>query len=88
MKPVQVVLDEGLITRIDRRARREGVSRSAFIRSSLEKILRAEQLAELSAKERTAYGRRPATQEEKSATGALAAAQDRVLAQLDEEDRW
>lgn len=88
MKPVQVVLDEEMIRRIDRRARKVGVSRSAFIRDALEQILRGERLDELSAQERAAYQARPLTNDEQSAARALRGAQDRVLARLDDEGRW
>lgn len=79
MKPVQIVLDQDLLARIDRQARKTGVSRSAFIRASLEKVLRAERMQGLAEQERRAYARQPPGKGEKAGLKALASSGRKVL---------
>lgn len=88
MKTIQIVVDKALLREVDQLARKLGVSRSAWIRQSIEFRLGQERLKELVERERAGYSRHPVTKAEKEAFRALAAAQDRVLAQLGKEDPW
>ena len=88
MKPVQVVLDEALLARLDRAARKRKVSRSAFIRETLETALGSVALERLVAAERASYERQPQTADEKAAHRALRAASSRAMQKLVEQDEW
>ena len=67
-------------------ARRKGLSRSAFIRRSLELALGDQRIEELAEAERKAYAKRPPTADERSAQLALYEAQDRAMALLASEE--
>jgi Arc/MetJ-type ribon-helix-helix transcriptional regulator len=59
VKTIQVVLDEALLQRADRAARRQRVNRSALIRAALAEYLERGRLAELEAGQRRGYQRHP-----------------------------
>jgi len=88
MKPVQIMLNEDLLGRLDRVARKRHLSRSAFIRRSLEAALEAEQTRELIEAERRGYAAHPVAVEEERGYRSLAKAQEAVLARLSKEDPW
>jgi metal-responsive CopG/Arc/MetJ family transcriptional regulator len=88
MKPVQIVLDAELLVRIDRAARKRRLSRSGYVRESLEAVLRAQRIRELVEAERLAYARKPPTADERAAARSLSKGQDRLLARLAREDSW
>ena len=64
------------------------MSRSAFIRQSLESQIGGERLRELIVRERAGYAQKPLTKDERAAFRALSAAQDRAVSQLTRGDRW
>jgi metal-responsive CopG/Arc/MetJ family transcriptional regulator len=59
MKTVQMTLDEGLVTAVDRVVRRLGTSRSAFTREALREALRRVRVRSLEQKQRDGYTRKP-----------------------------
>ncbi|MBI3182823.1 MAG: ribbon-helix-helix protein, CopG family [Myxococcales bacterium] len=88
MKPVQIVMDEQLLARLDRAARRRKLSRSAFIRQSVEAALSSDQLQALVEAERQAYRKQPLSAAERAAFRELSKAQERVLQGLSRGERW
>jgi metal-responsive CopG/Arc/MetJ family transcriptional regulator len=88
MKPVQIVLDADLLSRLDRAARKHKLSRSRYVRDSLEAVLRAEHIRDLAEAERQAYARKPLTAAERATDRVLSRAQDKVLQRLAREDPW
>ena len=88
MKAIQVVVDEPLLERVDRLARKQKVSRSALVRRLLASGLREEHIAVLAEAERRAYQRRPPTASERAALRELSRAQERVLERLGQEEPW
>lgn len=88
MKAIQIMVDEKLLTRVDRAARRRHVSRSAFIRRSVEAALSSEHLRALVEADRKAYEARPQTAEERASYRALSSSQARVLGELSGEESW
>jgi len=88
MKAIQIVVDEPLLARVDRLARRQRLSRSALIRRLIASGLEEHQVAVLAEAERRAYEARPPSKEERAAHRALARAQERVLARLGREEPW
>jgi metal-responsive CopG/Arc/MetJ family transcriptional regulator len=88
MKAVQIVLDDRLLATLDRAARRRKLSRSAFVRRSLEAALARERMESLLESERAAYARKPLSPDERATIEDLQTAQDRVLASLDGGDGW
>lgn len=88
MKVVQIVVDEPLLDRVDRLARKRGLSRSAVVRRLLASGLREDPIAVLAEAERRSYRRRPPSKEERAAFEALSRAQERVLERLAREERW
>ena len=88
MKAIQIVVDENLLRRVDRAARRQRVSRSAIVRRLLEVGLERESLAALAEAERRAYAEKPLSAAERDALGDLQRAQERVLDELAREDAW
>lgn len=88
MKAIQVVIDEGLLARVDRSARKLKTSRSAVMRHLLELGLEQEGLAALARKEARAYAKAPESKEDRDAFDALGKAQKRVLDDLGRTDRW
>jgi len=88
MKAIQIMVDEKLLSRLDRAARRGHLSRSAFIRNSVEVALSAGQLQALVEAERKAYQDKPQTADERAAYRALSASQARVLRELTDEETW
>jgi len=59
MKTVQMTLDPGLVTHVDRAAARLGLSRSAFTRRALREALERLRLEALEARHREGYTRKP-----------------------------
>jgi metal-responsive CopG/Arc/MetJ family transcriptional regulator len=88
MKPIQVVVDEDLLARVDRSAKRLKISRSAAIRRFVEVGLEQEAMAGLAQKEAEAYARTPETREERAAFRSLERSQQRVMKELSRGDRW
>ncbi len=64
MATIQVVLDEGLLRDADQAAERQGVNRSALIRSALRDFLRSDRLSALERQDRDGYERVPERVEE------------------------
>jgi metal-responsive CopG/Arc/MetJ family transcriptional regulator len=60
MRTVQMTLDEDLVEKVDRAAKKLGTSRSAFARRALQDALRRLQLRQLEEKHRRGYEARPA----------------------------
>ncbi len=65
MATIQVVLDEGLLRDADQAAERQGVNRSALIRSALRDFLRSDRLSALERQDRDGYERVPERVEER-----------------------
>ena len=80
MKPIQLVIDEELLTQVDRRARERRVSRSAFIRDTLVEAFRRLRYQELAEQERLAYARKPVTVSERRAVRHMQREGDRAIA--------
>lgn len=59
MKTVQMTLGDELVERVDRVARRLGVTRSAFTREALEAALDRVRVQQLERKHREGYRRKP-----------------------------
>ena len=59
MKTVQMTLDPGLVTHVDRAAARLGLSRSAFTRRALRAELERLRLEALEQRHREGYRRKP-----------------------------
>lgn len=59
MKTVQMTLDEELVRRVDRAARKLGTTRSGFTRVALGEALKLLAVAELERKHRKGYTARP-----------------------------
>ncbi|MBI4477241.1 MAG: CopG family transcriptional regulator [Acidobacteria bacterium] len=59
MKTVQMTLDPDLVTRVDKAARRLGVTRSAFTRRALAEALDRLQQRALEQRHRAGYRRKP-----------------------------
>ncbi len=64
MKTVQMTLEPALVARVDRVAKRLGLSRSAFTRRALAETLDRLRERELEARQREGYRRRPVRQGE------------------------
>jgi metal-responsive CopG/Arc/MetJ family transcriptional regulator len=79
MKAIQIVVDEPLLHRVDRLARKQRLSRSALIRRLISSGLREEQIVALAETERRAYEAHPPSREERAAFRALSRAQRRVM---------
>jgi metal-responsive CopG/Arc/MetJ family transcriptional regulator len=77
-----------LLSRLDRAARKHKLSRSRYVRDSLEAVLRAEHIRDLAEAERQAYARKPLTAAERATDSVLSRAQDKVLRRLAREDPW
>jgi metal-responsive CopG/Arc/MetJ family transcriptional regulator len=88
MKAIQIVVDEDLLARVDRSAKRLKSSRSAAFRRLLALGLEQEALSGLARAEAHAYARTPASKEETAALRALSRSQRRVLQDLAREERW
>lgn len=88
MKAIQIVVDEQLLARVDRSARRLKTSRSAEIRRLVEMGLEQDALAALARKEAAAYARTPPSKDDRAAFESLARSQKRVLDDLARTDRW
>jgi hypothetical protein len=88
MKAIQVVVDEDLLKRVDRSARRLRSSRSAAFRRLVALGLEQEALAALALAEARAYARKPDSKEDLSAFRALARSQRRAMQDVAREDRW
>ncbi len=59
MRTVQMTLDEELVAKVDRAARKLGTTRSGFARQALKDALRRLDLRRLEAKHRRGYAARP-----------------------------
>ncbi|MCI0413720.1 ribbon-helix-helix domain-containing protein [bacterium] len=59
MKTVQMTLDEDLIAKVDKAAKKQGTSRSAFTRKALLAALQRIQTEELERRHREGYRRKP-----------------------------
>lgn len=88
MKAIQIVVDEGLLARVDRSARQLKTSRSAVVRHLLEVGLEQEGLTALARKEARAYAKTSESKEDRDAIDALGKAQKRVLDDLGRTERW
>jgi len=88
MKAIQIVVDEDLLRRVDRSARRLKSSRSAAVRRLLEAGLESEALAALARAEAEAYARVPESKEERAAFRSLERSQQRVIDELARKERW
>lgn len=64
MKTVQMTLDEDLIERVDRAARRLKTSRSAFTREALQEALKHIQTMQREAQHRRGYAAHPVENDE------------------------
>ena len=64
MRTVQMTLDEELVVRVDRVARKLGTTRSAFTRDALKAALAALREAELERKHQVGYERQPVKRRE------------------------
>jgi metal-responsive CopG/Arc/MetJ family transcriptional regulator len=60
MKTVQMTLDEELVARVDRAARKLGTTRSAFTREALRSALERLAIRELERRHRQGYAAKPA----------------------------
>ncbi len=88
MKPIQIVIDRGLLARIDREAHRQRVSRSAFVRDAVSRVLEAADLqAKIEAFERE-YQRRPLTTEERRLSKALSRHAARMTDEPGQKETW
>lgn len=88
MKAIQIVVDEDLLRRVDRSAKRRRSSRSATIRRLVELGLQQEGIAALARAEAEAYARRKPSAEDLAGFRALSRSQQRVLDDLAARDRW
>jgi metal-responsive CopG/Arc/MetJ family transcriptional regulator len=88
MKAIQIVIDEDLLKRVDRSARRLKSSRSAAIRRLVELGLENEALTALARVEAEAYARTPESRPERDAFRALTRSQQRVMGDLTRTDPW
>lgn len=88
MKAIQIVVDEDLLKRVDKSARRLKSSRSAAIRRLVELGLENDALTALARAEAEAYARTPESKEERAAFRALSRSQERVMADLARTDPW
>ena len=88
MRPVQLVLDEALLERVDHFARRRKVTRSAFLREALTETLDRLQIAEQVEAIREAHRAMPETKEERATARALQRSQGRLLRRLATGERW
>jgi metal-responsive CopG/Arc/MetJ family transcriptional regulator len=88
MKAIQIVVDEDLLKRVDRSARRLKSSRSATIRRLVALGLENEALTALSRAEAEAYARTPESSQERAAFRALGRSQQRVMDDLARTDPW
>jgi metal-responsive CopG/Arc/MetJ family transcriptional regulator len=61
MKTVQIVLDETLLERADRLARKQGVNRSMLVREALSDYISRTKTRELEDRDRRGYQRQPVT---------------------------
>jgi metal-responsive CopG/Arc/MetJ family transcriptional regulator len=59
MKPIQVLIDENLVRRLDREAKRLRANRSKLIRLAVERFLQDQQRLALEEADRRGYERRP-----------------------------
>jgi metal-responsive CopG/Arc/MetJ family transcriptional regulator len=59
MKTVQMTLDEALVARVDRAARKMGTTRSGFTRAALRSALARLRELELERRQRAGYQKRP-----------------------------
>ena len=59
MKTVQMTLEEALVARVDKAARKLGTTRSGFTRNALKEALARLREEELERKHRTGYERQP-----------------------------
>lgn len=64
MRTVQMTLDEDLVERVDRAARKLGTSRSAFARHALQDALHRLHLRQLEEKHRRGYAAKPVRKRE------------------------
>jgi metal-responsive CopG/Arc/MetJ family transcriptional regulator len=88
MKAIQIVVDEDLLHRVDRSAKRLKSSRSAAFRRLVALGLEQEALSALARAEAHAYARIPASNDETAAFRALSRTQRRVMQDLAREERW
>jgi metal-responsive CopG/Arc/MetJ family transcriptional regulator len=88
MKAIQIVVDEELLARVDRTARKLRTSRSATMRRLMQLGLEREAVESLARAEAKAYARKPTSQEERAAFRALAKSQARVAGELSRKERW
>jgi metal-responsive CopG/Arc/MetJ family transcriptional regulator len=88
MKAIQVVVDEDLLKRVDRSAKRLNSSRSAAFRRLVASGLEQEALSTLAQAEARAYARTPESKDEVAAFRSLARSQRRAMHDLARGDRW
>ena len=88
MNPIQIVLDGELLARIDREAGRSRVSRSAFVREAVRRVLDARELSAKIEADLRAYERQPFTPEEKRLARAMSRAASRVIDATTRGEKW
>jgi metal-responsive CopG/Arc/MetJ family transcriptional regulator len=88
MKAIRIIVDEDLLKRVDRSARRLKSSRSAAIRRLVALGLESEGLTALARAEAQAYARIPVSSQERAAFRALGRSQQRVMDDLTRTDPW
>ena len=88
MKAIQIVVDEDLLRRVDRSAKKRKSSRSAAIRRLVELGLQQDGVAALARAEAEAYARLPPSRDDVSGFRALSRSQQRAMSDLARTDRW
>jgi len=88
VKAIQIVVDEELLERVDRSAKRLKSSRSATFRRLLALGLEQEALVALAQAEARAYGRSRVSRDDAAAFRSLARSQRRVMNDLSRSERW
>ena len=64
MRTVQLTLDEDLVRSVDRLAKENSSTRSAFTRDALREAIRVAQMRKMEEKHRLGYARKPVEKEE------------------------
>lgn len=64
MKTVQMTLEEDLVKLVDEEVKRQGTSRSAFVRQALRQALYRARERELEARQKAGYKRNPVAEDE------------------------
>jgi predicted transcriptional regulator len=88
MKPIQIVLDEELVSLVDTFAKQRKQTRSAFVREALAETLKRMKRAAAVEAIVESYRKHPLTKEERAEIRAMDRATARSMRQLDKEDPW